>query len=364
MSSWPSPTRRLTRRRLLYSAAAGTIAGTAGTSIARAGSAKGYQSTDATAARQSGQLPAPVSGGVREYWIQAESFPHNLVPSGRDEMMGMTFTAAQTSYQAIGYRAYTPGWGRPLPASTQIGPNTGIPGPVIRGQVGDTIKVHFSNNDTHYRFPHSIHPHGVRYDRLSDAAYLAAGPEKPGAAVPPGETYTYTWQCVPGSAGTWPYHDHSQAQQLTTTGQPVMELNAELGMLGFVVVTDVETSPVDREFFLFFHDIYQEHVPSVAQDFDCFNGYAYLGNTPTFTARAGERVRWRIAALGKEFHVFHLHGHRWQDEAGRNTDSQLIGPSTTLTVEFTEDNPGDWLYHCHVTEHMEGGMIGWYRVLP
>jgi FtsP/CotA-like multicopper oxidase with cupredoxin domain len=43
-------------------------------------------------------------------------------------------------------------------------------------------------------------------------------------------------------------------------------------------------------------------------------------------------------------------------------DSQILGPSTTLTVEYTEDNPGDWLYHCHVTDHMSGGMVGWYKV--
>jgi FtsP/CotA-like multicopper oxidase with cupredoxin domain len=66
-----------------------------------------------------------------------------------------------------------------------------------------------------------------------------------------------------------------------------------------------------------------------------------------------------VAALGKEFHVFHLHGHRWWDGV-RWTDSQILGPSMALTVEYTEDNPGDWLYHCHVTDHMMGGMVGRY----
>jgi FtsP/CotA-like multicopper oxidase with cupredoxin domain len=27
-----------------------------------------------------------------------------------------------------------------------------------------------------------------------------------------------------------------------------------------------------------------------------------------------------------------------------------------LTVEYSEDNPGQWLYHCHVTDHMMGGI--------
>ena len=42
----------------------------------------------------------------------------------------------------------------------------------------------------------------------------------------------------------------------------------------------------------------------------------------------------------------------------RARDAQILGPATTLTVEYTEDNPGDWLSHCHVTDHMARGMVG------
>jgi FtsP/CotA-like multicopper oxidase with cupredoxin domain len=84
---------------------------------------------------------------------------------------------------------------------------------------------------------------------------------------------------------------------------------------------------------------------------------------PTLRPRCGERVRWRVAALGREFHVFHLHGHRWRFN-GRYDDSLVLGPSTTVTVDYVEDNPGRWLYHCHVTDHMMGGMVGLYVVDP
>jgi len=75
----------------------------------------------------------------------------------------------------------------------------------------------------------------------------------------------------------------------------------------------------------------------------------------------GDRVRWHIAVLGKEFHVFHVHGHRWQTN-GQFTDTHLLGPSMAASFEFVEDNPGKWLYHCHVTDHMMGGMTGLYVV--
>jgi FtsP/CotA-like multicopper oxidase with cupredoxin domain len=298
---------------------------------------------------------------VREYWLQADSFQHNLVPTGSDQMMGMMFEPSQSTYWAIGYRAYTAGWGRPLPGDEFIGANAGIPGPTIRAAVGDTVMIHFRNNDTHYRWPHSLHTHGFRYTPANDGAYVAARPNDAGAAVAPGGTYTYTWTAVESSVGTWLYHDHSIAQGTGKMG-PVMEMGAQLGLFGAVAITDRRTAPVDRELVLFLHDLYADEVPGLSQDFDCFNGAAYLGNTPTFVARHGQRVRWRVAALGKEFHVFHLHGHRWRDPSGRFVDSQILGPSTTLTIEYTEDNPGDWLYHCHVTDHMAGGMVGWYKV--
>jgi len=323
--------------------------------------------TTLTAASLSATTPAQAAtapdhrgrGRTREYWIQADSFQHNLVPTGTDQMAGTMFKASDSTYWAVGYRAYTPGWKHPLPGDSQIGANTGIPGPTIRAEVGDTVIVHFRNNDTHYGWPHSMHTHGFTYTPASDGAYIATQPHLPGRAVMVGESYTYTWTAVDSSVGTWPYHDHSMAQGMGSMG-PGMELGAELGLLGIVAITDRHTPKVDREFVLFFHDLYQDDVPSLSQDYDCFNGAAYLGNTPTFTARLGERVRWRVAALGKEFHVFHLHGHRWRNSSGRYVDAEILGPSTTLTIEYTEDNPGDWLYHCHVTDHMAGGMIGRY----
>jgi FtsP/CotA-like multicopper oxidase with cupredoxin domain len=282
------------------------------------------------------------------------------VPNGQDGMSGVKFTPDQTTYTALGYRLYTPNWGQPLPGNATIGPNAGIPGPILRGRVGDTILVHFKNNDTHYGFPHSIHPHGVQYDPTSDGAWLAINPNKPGTAIPPGGTYTYRYVALPNSIGTWVYHDHSIPQSLTG-GAPVPELGAELGLFGMVVIDDPAAPPVDREIYLFFHDVYADDIPSLAQDVDCFNGYAYIGNTPTFTAGLGQRVRWRIAALGKEFHVFHLHGHRWLMN-GQFTDTQILGPATTTTFDYLEGNPGNWLYHCHVVDHMMGGMVGQYVV--
>jgi hypothetical protein len=145
-------------------------------------------------------------------------------------------------------------------------------------------------------------------------------------------------------------------------GTDVMEVGALLGLFGMIVITDDSVPKVDREFTVFLHDVLA-FVPGLYQDFNCFNGTAYLGNTPTFEAKVGDHVRWRVAALGSMFHAFHLHGHRWLFN-GRYDDTLLLGPATTVTFDYVEDNPGKWLYHCHVTDHMMGGMIGWYIAHP
>ena len=74
-----------------------------------------------------------------------------------------------------------------------------------------------------------------------------------------------------------------------------MELGAELGLFGVIAITDTNTPHVDREIILFFHDLYAADIPAFDRDWDCFNGGAYLGNTPTFKARTG-RLSQNFAA--------------------------------------------------------------------
>ena len=49
-------------------------------------------------------------------------------------------------------------------------PSQGYVGPLIKGEVGDIIRVHFRNL---VNIPVSIHPHGVRYDKLNEGRFLS-----------------------------------------------------------------------------------------------------------------------------------------------------------------------------------------------
>jgi len=41
-----------------------------------------------------------------------------------------------------------------------------------------------------------------------------------------------------------------------------------------------------------------------------------------------------------------------------------LSPAQMTTVDMISDDPGVWLFHCHVSDHMESGMTARYQVLP
>src|SRR5689334_17935246 len=110
----------VTRRSLLKGAA---VAGVSLASVS--GLAIATQQSAAHAANNSPLVETVSSGTLREYWVQVDSYLHNLVPTGYDGLMGMKFKPNESSFWALGYRAYTPGWGHPLVGNNDIGTNNG-----------------------------------------------------------------------------------------------------------------------------------------------------------------------------------------------------------------------------------------------
>jgi hypothetical protein len=80
----------------------------------------------------------------------------------------------------------------------------------------------------------------------------------------------------------------------------------------------------------------------------------------------GEHVRWYLFALGSEqdLHSAHWHGLRVLDEGRHRTDVIELMPGSMKVADLTADNPGSWLFHCHVAEHMKQGMFARMTVHP
>lgn len=91
---------------------------------------------------------------------------------------------------------------------------------------------------------------------------------------------------------------------------------------------------------------------------------------PDITPLAGTletTEEWSIVNTTKMDHPFHLHGFRFQvvstDGAAPNMiawrDSINIPADTTVKFRVRlEENPGTWMFHCHILEHAERGMMG------
>lgn len=98
-----------------------------------------------------------------------------------------------------------------------------------------------------------------------------------------------------------------------------------------------------------------------------FNGMAGMPAEPLFTAARGRVVRIAMVNDTAWPHAMHVHGHHFQavrqDRAGGPLhDTLLVDPRETAEIAFVADNPGDWMFHCHMAEHMEAGMMTWFRV--
>jgi FtsP/CotA-like multicopper oxidase with cupredoxin domain len=102
------------------------------------------------------------------------------------------------------------------------------------------------------------------------------------------------------------------------------------------------------------------------------NGVAMMGHAvePMLTLPKG---RTAVIAMSNEtmwWHPMHLHGHAFR-VVSRNSvptrhrewqDTVLLAPRERVEIAFVADNPGDWMFHCHVLEHQESGMMGVIRV--
>jgi len=231
--------------------------------------------------------------------------------------------------------------------------------------------VHFLNREETGR-PLTMHPHGVKYNQANDGADFAKTGE-PGAKVAPGDSFTYRWVVdkmagpgkTEGSSKVWLYHSHVDS---------VSEIYA--GLIGTIVVVQkgkAKEGPygpmpkdVDVEYttmFMIFNEFPDADDPEPGL-MHTMNGYIF-GNLKGYEVDKNDKVRWHLIGMGTEvdLHTAHWHG-EIVDDNGRNTDVVELMPATMRSVDMVADNPGTWLYHCHVTDHISAGMMTRWVVNP
>jgi len=333
---------------------------------------------------------------IREYWIAADEVLWDYAPSFPINLMtDEEFTPEQRVFVENGigrfyikslYREYTPDFAALKPPAEEY---LGTLGPIIRAAVGDTIVVHFRNNT---QYPASVHPHGVFYTKDSEGAPYADGTDgadKADDAVPPNGEHTYVWE-VPRRAGPGPNDPSSIAWEYHSHTNETADTNA--GLVGPIIITrrfaarrDGSPRDVDREFislFTVFDENLSVYFPENLlncssgscdpedEEFEesnlmhTINGLTW-GNNTGYTMRKGERVRWYIIAMGTEvdLHTPHWHGVTLLHNGNRLDVAEVL-PAATKTFDLRADNTGTWMFHCHVNDHLEAGMMTKFTITP
>jgi FtsP/CotA-like multicopper oxidase with cupredoxin domain len=116
-------------------------------------------------------------------------------------------------------------------------------------------------------------------------------------------------------------------------------------------------------------DMIFEKVPRGAGKFNTFliNGKPYP-HADEFVLHQGQRYRLTMRNRTDDAHPMHLHRHRWEvvDLNGKPTsgvikDTVIVPFYGRATVEFTADQPGLSLFHCHIQQHMDYGFKALFR---
>ncbi|GLI69350.1 hypothetical protein VaNZ11_013933 [Volvox africanus] len=324
-------------------------------------------------------------GGVpgRTYFIAADQVSWNYAPSGRNlcynEEVAAKFLPTGTTrvggtFVKALYREYTDSSFKTLKPRTTEWEHLGSTGPLIRASVGDVVRIVFKNN-----LPADISvnmaPHG------GVVAWEGAGRKSAGTApVAPGATTTYLW-LVPPEAGPAPNATVSSRLWLYRSSvDPTTHDNA--GLVGPIIVTAADgagpdglPNDVDRELVVIFQ-VVNERSSNMLPYLDshltggvsftkmAMNGFVWC-NLPqsAISLNVGQRVRWHVASVGSSdgLHNYHWHGHTVELN-GHHVDQFTAIPGATYSVNMIPDEPGTWMFHCHVNYHMDGGMVNLYTV--
>lgn len=253
--------------------------------------------------------------------------------------------------------------------------NGDVPGPVLRGKVGDTFEITLTNDGS---MGHSIDFH---------AGDVSPDPNM--RTIEPGESLTYIFEAK--RAGIWMYHCSTMP----------MSLHIANGMYGAVIVDPPDLNPVDQEYVLIQAEQYWGSDPAEGMSAQAvalaipsavvFNGYPFQYDHAKLQARTGERVRvwaldvgpnlpWAFHIVGTQFDTVWREGSYelrrgcgdgtltreecdpfapGKDSVGSNGSQVLaLGAAEGGFVEFVADEPGNYAMVNHAMTYAERGAHG------
>ena len=225
------------------------------------------------------------------------------------------------------------------------GYNGMVPGPELRAEVGDRVRIVLHNE---LPAPTTIHFPGMLVPNVMDGVPVISQP-----AVMPGESFTYEFTVR--NAGTNMYHSHFMAQR-----------QVPLGLLGALIITDPNDTADPAS------DVDYAMVLNDGPLGFTLNGKSFPATEP-IVARLGQVVRVRYMNEGLQIHPMHLHGIPQLVIAKDGfllpdphyEDTVLVAPGERVDVLINATELGAWAFHCHILTHVDSdeGMFGMVTAL-
>ncbi|MGE5182512.1 MAG: multicopper oxidase family protein [Acidobacteriota bacterium] len=255
---------------------------------------------------------------------------------------------------------------------------------LVNGQVGATLAAHAGARER-WRL---VNTANGRFFQLAlpghpflvigfDGGLLVTPYQTDTLLISPGERYDVIVQLDGSRGDTFPlqtlYYDRARGQlpdpgpldlmtvQLGAPAKPIADLPATWGTLE-PIPTDASTPVVP--FVLHEAGAYPNTKYSI-------NGEIYPNVTPVVGTQGAIAI-WSVNDDVGMDHPFHLHGMFFQVLDVNGTppahagwkDTVIVPAYSTLRFAVRYGGPGHWMYHCHILEHQDGGMMGVLDVQP
>jgi manganese oxidase len=241
------------------------------------------------------------------------------------------------------------------------GYNGQIPGPLIKVDVGDTVRVHVENE---LPMGTDVHWHGVRVPNDQDGVAPLTQP-----LIGSGETYTYEFEATEPSIGM--YHPHHHGQMKLPNGMFGVFLIGDLGTdIALPTGRTISNKEIPEEL-----DIVAE-IPMVLNDAGTIgltiNGKGWPATEP-IVVDEGDWFVVHYYNEGLQIHPMHLHQmpqlvvakDGFALDAPQWEDTVNVAPGERYSVLVQATDPGAWAFHCHILTHAERheGMFGMVTAL-
>jgi FtsP/CotA-like multicopper oxidase with cupredoxin domain len=268
----------------------------------------------------------------------------NRAPSGtlRDGVLRLVLVARTVAWYPDG----PGGCAILVHAFAEDGAPAQIPGPLVRVRAGTEVSVRVGNALDAPIWVRGLH------DRTSGSI--------DSAEIAPGAAREFRFRAsIPGAWYYW-----AGAAGKTSAASPTSTDDGEL--VGALVVDPVDGPSHDRVF------VMTRWTPrglpgNAGYQLNAINGRSWP-HTERLEYTVGDSVRWHVINASEELHMMHLHGFYFRVDArgdaahdstlARQQQNVVVTTATRrgewVSMTWSPDRAGNWLFHCHFTAHMSG----------